>query len=72
MATRAKLRLAEVARSKEISIRELGRLSNVSYRIVQAAWHNKGNPTIETLTRFAEALEVDVVDLFEAGETVET
>lgn len=63
-----RLRIAELARSRQIGVRELARRSNISYRIIQAAWHSRGNPTVETLARIAEALAVEITELFDPAE----
>lgn len=61
-----KLKVEEVLNRKGISIAELARRVNVS----RSSMHNtikNGNPNLETLGKIADALDVDVVDLFEAN-----
>ena len=71
MGTRARLRVAQVARSQGVGIRELARLSDVNYPSVHDIWHNRGNPTLETLTKLADALRVPLSDLLEEGARIE-
>ena len=71
MGTRARLRVAQVAKSQGVGIRELARRAGLYYPTVQEIWHNKGNPTLETLTKLADALRVPLSDLLEEGARIE-
>ena len=44
--------------------------SNSSDWLVPNISNNKSNPTVKTLNRIANALEVDIVELFEGGEKI--
>jgi len=72
MGTRARLRVAQVAKKQGVGIRELARRADLYYPTVHQVWHNTGNPTIETITKIADALGVPVTDLFDGDERIET
>lgn len=58
------LRINEILEEKGISIAELGRRINKS-RSTMHATLEKGNPQYSTLIEIAEAIGVDVTELFE-------
>ncbi len=58
------LRINEILEEKGISIAELGRRINKS-RSTMHATLEKGNPQYSTLVEIAEAIGVDVTELFE-------
>ncbi|WP_172917908.1 helix-turn-helix domain-containing protein [Capnocytophaga canis] len=64
------LRIKEVAKSKGISISELADKLGVT-RVGMSKTIN-GNPTIETLLKIANVLEVDVRDLIEPTTSTDT
>ncbi|MFJ1321994.1 helix-turn-helix domain-containing protein [Capnocytophaga canis] len=64
------LRIKEVAKSKGISISELADKLGVT-RVGMSKTIN-GNPTIETLLKIANVLEVDVRDLIEPTTATDT
>lgn len=57
------LRINKILEEKGLSIAELGRRLNKS-RATMHATLEKGNPQYTTLLEIAEALEVDITDLF--------
>lgn len=60
------LRINELLEEKGVSIAELGRRINKS-RSTMHATLEKGNPQYSTLVEIADALEVDITDLFDAN-----
>ena len=56
-------RIKEICSQKGITLQELAKRLNINYQSLHAAM--SGNPTIETLKKIADVLEVQVVDLFE-------
>lgn len=57
------LRIKEICEQKGISITELGRLVGMKKSSIFTILKN-ANPTIETLSDIAKALEVDITELF--------
>jgi transcriptional regulator with XRE-family HTH domain len=73
-----KLRIKEIAQQRGLSISALMRKANqiapdapVSYPTVWGAWHNKTEPSLNTLLILARALDVEIGDLI-AEDTEET
>ena len=57
------LRIKEVMQEKGITQKRLAEQMGVAE--ISLSRSLRGNPTLETLSKIAEALEVDIVDLFE-------
>jgi transcriptional regulator with XRE-family HTH domain len=60
-------RLLEERRARSMSVRELGRLAGVTASLISQIENNKVNPSVGTLYRLAEALDIRVDEFF-AGE----
>jgi DNA-binding Xre family transcriptional regulator len=61
-----RLKLKEIASTKPISMSKLSRLSDVSYDTIQQIYHTPyKDVNLSTLEKLADALEVNVCDLFE-------
>jgi DNA-binding Xre family transcriptional regulator len=61
-----RLKVKEIAKAKAISMSKLSRLSDVSYDTIQQIYHTPfKDVNLSTLEKLAEALEIDVCDLFE-------
>lgn len=58
------LRIWEIRRSKNLSIRELEELSGVSRATINRLENNKFPPSMLALEKIARALECSVKDLF--------
>lgn len=58
------LRIWEIRRSKNLSIRELEELSGVSKSTINRLENNKFPPSILSLEKIASALECSVKELF--------
>ncbi|MCE8774381.1 helix-turn-helix domain-containing protein [Bacteroides caccae] len=57
------LRIKEVMQEKGVTQKKLAEQMGVAE--ISLSRSLRGNPTLETLSKIAEALEVDIVDLFE-------
>lgn len=64
------LRIKEVMQEKGITQKRLAEQMGVAE--ISLSRSLRGNPTLETLSKIAEALEVDIVDLFECKKEEET
>ncbi len=63
---RVKLRVREVAQSKDISMAKLSRIADLGYNTVIALWNNPDRDiSLSTLVKLAHALKVSVTDLYE-------
>jgi len=61
-----RLRVQEIAKEKKISMSKLSRSSDLAYHTIQAIYRNPfRDVTLSTLEKLADALEVDICDLFE-------
>ena len=61
-----RLKVKEVAGAKAISMSKLSRLSDISYDTIQQIYHTPfKDVNLSTLEKLADALKVDVCDLFE-------
>lgn len=60
------LRIKEVCQEKGITISKLGEMIGVK-RSGMTTTVNRGNPTVETLSKIADALNVPITDLFIVG-----
>lgn len=70
-AWRARLgaRLRALRRARGFTQERLAERAGLSYKFVGEIERGQGNPTLATLVALAEALDVDVVDLFGPAET---
>lgn len=70
-AWRARLgaRLRALRRARGLTQERLAERAGLSYKFVGEIERGQGNPTLETLVALAEALDVDVADLFEPAES---
>lgn len=59
------LRIKEICEQKNVSIAELGRLIGAAKSSIHTIINN-GNPTAETLSKIANALNVEIAELFES------
>ncbi|WP_046745004.1 helix-turn-helix domain-containing protein [Kordia zhangzhouensis] len=59
------LRVKEVAKSKNISLEQLANILQIN-RVTLSRTIN-GNPTVETLTKIANALDVEISELFSSS-----
>lgn len=64
----ANLRVKEICKEKGITQKALAELMGVAE--VSLSRSIKGNPSLETLEKIANALEVDIIELFSARENV--
>ncbi len=61
-----RLRVRELAEERGISLSKLSRISDVSYKTVQAMWRDPYHGfNTKTLERIAKALHVEMAQLFE-------
>jgi DNA-binding Xre family transcriptional regulator len=61
-----KLKVKEVAQAKDIGMAKLSRLADLSYKTIQAIWHDPyHDASTHTLNKIARALNVPVTDLIE-------
>ena len=61
-----RLKIKEVLLEKNVSQSKLSRLADVSLNTIQAMYHNPSHdPALSTLVRIANALKVDIHDLYE-------
>ena len=61
-----RLRVKEIAQKKKMSMSKLSRTSDLAYHTIQAIYRNPlRDVTLSTLEKLADALEVDICDLFE-------
>lgn len=59
-----RLYVKEIRIQKNLSIRELAKLSEVAKSHIERMENNSANPTIAVLCKLAKALDVSVHDLF--------
>lgn len=59
------LRLKEVLDEKDMSLVSLSEKTGIEKGNLSAIANNKKNPTVETLSKIASALEISVTELFE-------
>lgn len=61
-----RLRVKEVAESKGYNMSSLSRASDVSFGTIKRMWRNPySGATIDTLSKIAKALQVEISDLIE-------
>lgn len=60
-----RLKIKEIAQQKHISQTQLSRLTGMDIDTVRRAFQNTGNPTLESLDRFARALKVHPCELLD-------
>jgi len=58
-------RIKKICKDRGISLAELADLMNTTPESVSRTLSQKGNPTLNTLKKFADALDVQVSELFE-------
>lgn len=58
-------RIKKICKERGISLAELAERMGTSAESVSRALSENGNPTVKTLTKFSEALGVEVFELFE-------
>lgn len=66
---KVELKLKEIREEKNISIRKLALMSNVSKSQISDIENDKSIPTIQVLCQLAVALKVDANELFEIVST---
>ena len=66
------LRINEIIREKRLTVAKIAEKLGITRGTAQRQIH--GNPSLDTLQRYAEALEVDITELFSSNkkEEVET
>ena len=61
-----RLKIREVAESRNINMSKLSRMSDVAYNTIRAIWDDENRDvSISILDRIARALKVSVSDLYE-------
>jgi DNA-binding Xre family transcriptional regulator len=66
-----RFRVAEIAEEQGLNIHQLSQMARVSYSSVHKIWNNEAKDvTVSTLSKLAEALGVNVTDLFITDEVV--
>lgn len=60
-------KIKEICDQKGISVAELGRMIGLSKSGIHSILNN-GNPTVDTLSKIAKSLDVDITELFENGQ----
>ena len=58
------MRIKDVLKNKNVTAKELASQIGMSEAGLSIALGEKGNPSLSTLKKIAEALEVDISDLF--------
>jgi transcriptional regulator with XRE-family HTH domain len=64
-------RLREWRRLRRLTQEALAERAGLSYKFIGEIERGRGNPTIDTLARLAEALDIDVTDLLDTGRSAE-
>ena len=64
------LRIKEIIKEKGTSVNALAEKMGITR--VGLSQHINGNPSVEVLERIADALEVDVTELFDSGKSAIT
>jgi transcriptional regulator with XRE-family HTH domain len=61
-----RLRIKEVAQEKNVGMAKLSRISDLSYKTIQAIWHDPyHDASIHTLNKIAKALNIPATELLE-------
>ena len=61
-----RLRVKEVAKEKNVAMAKLSRMADISYKTVQAIFHNPyHDASLHTLNAIAKALNVEAISLLE-------
>jgi DNA-binding Xre family transcriptional regulator len=61
-----RLKIKEIAESRNINMAKLSRMSDVAYNTIRGIWDNENRDiSISILDRIARALNVPVTDLYE-------
>ncbi len=63
------LRINEIIREKRLTVAEIAEKLGITRGTAQRQIH--GNPSLDTLQRYAEALEVDITELFSSNKKEE-
>lgn len=63
-----KLRIKEILKEKGVSIKDLAEKLSITSATLSKSIN--GNPTVETLNKIADALDVSIVELFEPEEDI--
>lgn len=63
------LRINEIIREKRLTVAEIAEKLGITRGTAQRQIH--GNPSLETLQRYAEVLEVDITELFSSNKKKE-
>lgn len=64
-------KIKDICEKKGLTITELGRMVDMGKSTIHTIIKN-GNPTVETLEKFAKALDVNISDFFESDKEVFT
>ncbi len=60
-----RLRIKEIAESKNINMSKLSRIADVNFNTVRAIWHNpQRDVSLAVLIKIAHALKVEVSELY--------
>ncbi|HXH05619.1 MAG TPA: helix-turn-helix domain-containing protein [Vicinamibacterales bacterium] len=65
-------RLREWRRLRRLTQEALAERAGLSYKFIGEIERGRGNPTIDTLARLADALGIDVTDLLDSERSVDT
>lgn len=66
-----KLRLREILKGRSMTLRAFSELSGISQPNLSNYLNGNVSPTLEMLTRIAEALEIPITELFEESDSIE-
>lgn len=69
--TDMKLRLREILKRRSMTLRAFSELSGISQPNLSNYLNGNVSPTLETLTRIAEALGIPITELFEEPDSIE-
>jgi len=59
-----KINLAQIRQEKQLTTRQLAKLSGVSHAQITQIENGNSNPTISTMCKLAKALNVKITELF--------
>lgn len=62
-------RLREWRRARRLTQEQLAERAGLSYKFIGEIERGRGNPTVDTLFRLSQALDLDVVDLFGSADS---
>lgn len=66
-----KLRLREILKKRSMTLKAFSDLSGISQPNLSNYLNGNVSPTLEMLTRIAEALEIPITELFEESDSIE-